>query len=183
MFLRRGPTCSVSLGTTGSSLTLIVNQDQSDGTAAMGVSSFQRQAQTFTTTASFTTIQVSAPFYQRAGTVGGTYQFYIFAVSGDVPSGAALYTSPTLNYLDLPSSSPLPDRPTTYTATGLTLSDATTYAIAWYHLTGTGSDGLQLPVESSGSVYPGGNHAFDFSGGGTWTAAYTNDLQLLIEGA
>lgn len=184
MFLgRSSASSSITLGaSTGDGFSTIVSQGLDNGSSNLGVNSFQRQAQTFTTNNAYSQIRVSAPFFQRAGTVGGTYRFYIFNTTSSVPSGSALFTSSVLNYLDLPSSDPTPARPTQYLATGLSLSDATTYAIAWYHISGTGSDGFSMPVQGGGSVYPGGNQAFDFSGGGSWTAAFTNDINLLIEG-
>lgn len=182
MLFNKGPSTTVSIGAAGDSFVTIIDQTQNDSTSDLGVSSFQRQAQTFTTNGVFTGLRVSAPFFQRAGTTGGTYQFYVFAVSSSVPSGSALFTSDPLNYTDLPTSDPLPARPTEYLATGLSLSNSTTYAIAWYHLTGSGTDGFSMPLKGIASVYSGGNQAFDFTGGGTWTAAFTNDLNILIEG-
>lgn len=149
----------------------------------MSTDLFKRQSQSFTATGDWNQLQVLTPFWQRPGTTGGTYTVYLYnfnAVSL-VPT-TLITTLGVFNYTDLPTSNPLPNQPTEHLFTGLSLSNGTSYAVAWFHTTGSGTDGANVPVQS-GNPYTGGNQAFDFSGGGTWTAASPNDLSITINGA
>jgi len=169
----------------GLSYTEDVSQTSAGSTSTLGAGSFQRQSQGFQVSDNWTQLRISLPWYLRSGATGGSCNLYLynFSVGSGTPTTlVSTYSSNPVSYTDFPSSDPLPSLPTQFIFTGLSLTASNYYAIVAFHNAGSGTDGVLLPVDT-GNPYAGGNQAFDFSGGGTWTAAFTNDLAFSVEGA